>query len=136
MNTFTTRSSVRKSVLTTVYTFILLFLLAFLGLTITVAAWIFFEGILLFVFAFCLFLVSRTHWEIEFRGNTVYLYNTGNRQQYRIENLTQSALLIKQTPKQTANNTADLFITDTPLRMYDVQNCSDLLTYVRENLPR
>ena len=136
MNSFKTRSSARKSVLTIVYTFILLFLLAFLGLTITVAAWIFFEGILLFVFAFCLFLVARTHWEIEFQGNTLYLYNTGNRQQYRIESLTQSALLIKQTQKQKSNNTADLLIADTTLRLYDVQNCSDLLTYVRENLPQ
>ena len=105
MNSFKTRSSARKSVLTIVYTFIPLFLLAFLGLTITVAAWIFFEVILLFAFAFCLFLVSKTHWEIEFQGNTVYLYNTGNRQQYCIENLTQSALLIKQTQKQKAHNT-------------------------------
>lgn len=136
MNSFKTRSSARKSVLTIVYTFIPLFLLAFLGLTITVAAWIFFEVILLFAFAFCLFLVSKTHWEIEFQGNTVYLYNTGNRQQYCIENLTQSALLIKQTQKQKSNNAADLLIGDTTLRLYDVQNCSDLLTYVRENLPR
>lgn len=136
MNSFKTRSSARKSVLTIVYTFIPLFLLAFLGLTITVAAWIFFEVILLFAFAFCLFWVSKTHWEIEFQGNTVYLYNTGNRQQYCIENLTQSSLLIKQTQKQKSNNAADLLIGDTTLRLYDVQNCSDLLTYVRENLPR
>ena len=136
MNSFKTRSSARKSVLTIVYTFIPLFLLAFLGLTITVAAWIFFEVILLFAFAFCLFLVSKTHWEIEFQGNTVYLYNTGNRQQYCIENLTQSALLIKQTQKQKAHNTADLFIADTPLRMYDVQNCTELLTFIRENIPQ
>ena len=136
MNSFKTRSSARKSVLTIVYTFIPLFLLAFLGLTITVAAWIFFEVILLFAFAFCLFLVSKTHWEIEFQGNTVYLYNTGNRQQYCIENLTQSALLIKQTQKQKSNNAADLLIGDTTLRMYDVQNCTELLTFIRENIPQ
>ena len=100
MNSFKTKSTARKSVLTIIYTFIPMFLLAFWGLKIAVITWLYFEIVFLAVFVLCLFLVSKTHWEIEFQGNNVHLVNTGNRQSYYIDNLTQSDLIIKQSPKQ------------------------------------
>ena len=90
MSSFKTRSTARKSVLAIVYTYIPMFLLAFLGLKIAMITWLYLESMLLLVFAFCLFLVSKTHWEIELQGNNISLVNTGNRQSYYIENLTQS----------------------------------------------
>ena len=102
MDSFKTRSTARKSVLTVIYTFIPLFALAFLGLKITVAAWLFFEIILLAVFGFCLLLTSKTHWEIQFEDGKVLIYNTGNRQSYIFEQLKQSDFHIKQSEKQKA----------------------------------
>ena len=100
MHFFKTHSSPRKSVLIVICTFIPLFLLAFWGLKIAVITWLYFEAVLLLTFVFCLFLVSRTHWEIEFQDNNINLVNTGNHHSYRIEALSQSDLIIRQTEKQ------------------------------------
>lgn len=135
MNSFTTRSSARKNVHTMVFTFIPLFALAFFGLKINLTAWLFFEGILVLTFCFCLFLVAKTHWEIEFKGNHVFLYNTGNRQSYRVENLSGSDLLIKQTDAQKRKNLCDLKIKNTPFAIYDIERHNELAAYIQENLP-
>ena len=135
MNSFHTRSSARKSILTIICTFIPLFLLALLGLRIGLAAWLFFEGILLVTFVFCLFLVARTHWEIRFQGRDLSLYNTGNHQSYHIDSLTRSDLIIKQTEKQKQKDTCDLKIMDTHFGIYDVQGCGKLRQYIEANIP-
>ena len=135
MNSFHTRSSARKSILTIICTFIPLFLLALLGLQIGLVAWLFFEGILLVTFVFCLFLASRTHWEIRFQGRDLSLYNTGNHQSYHVDNLTQSELVIRQSPKQAQTDTCDLKIVDFSFGIYDVQNCSKLRLYIQANIP-
>lgn len=135
MNSFKTRSTARKSVLTVIYTFIPMFLLAFLGLKIAVITWLYFESVLLLTFVFVLFLVSKTHWEMEFQDNNVYLMNTGNRQSYYIENLTQSDLIIKQNDRQRRKNCCDLKIKNTPFGIYDVKHHKELATYIQENIP-
>jgi len=135
MSSFKTRSTARKSVLAIVYTYIPMFLLAFLGLKVAVITWLYLEGMLLLVFAFCLFLISKTHWEIELQGNNISLVNTGNRQSYYIENLIQADFIIKQTQKQKNNNSCDLQIRNTAFRMYDVKHCDKLLIYIQEYIP-
>lgn len=135
MNSFKTKSTAHKSVLTIICTFIPMFLLAFLGLKIAVITWLYFEGVFLLVFLFCLFLVSKTHWEIEFKDNNVSLVNTGNGQSYYIENLTQSDLIIKQSQKQKKKNCCDLKIANTPFGIYDVKRCEELAAYIQKVIP-
>ena len=135
MQTFKTRSTAEKSVRTTVFTFIPMFALAFLGLRVAVATWLFLEAMLLLVFAFCLLLTARTHWEIQFENNTVLVYNTGNRQSYVFEQLRQSDFHIRQSEKQKAKNTCDMKLEDAIFGFFDVQNCKEMMAYVRENFP-
>lgn len=135
MNTFKTRSSARKNVMTVIITFLCLFALAFLGLKIAVVTWLFFETVLLLTFAFCMFLVARSHWEMEFRGCDLMLYSTGNRQSYYVEDLTRADLMIKQTEKQKAKNTCDLQIRNAPFVICDVKDHSGMWTYIQENIP-
>ena len=135
MDSFKTRSTARKSVLAIIYAYIPMFLLAFLGLKVAMITWLYLEGMLLLTSAFCLLLVSKTHWEIELQGNNISLVNTGNRQSYYLENLTQADFIIKQTQKQKNNNSCDLQIGNTPIRMYDVKHCDKLLIYIQEHIP-
>ena len=135
MNSFKTRSTARKSVLTIIYTFIPMFALAFLGLKVAVATWLFFEIILLFVFCFTLFLTAKTHWEIQFEGDKVLVYNTGNRQSYVFEQIKQSDFHIKQSKRQEKNDTCDMKIEDSIFNFYDVQSCQEMLAYIRDNFP-
>ena len=135
MNSFKTQSTARKSILAIICTFIPMFLLAFGGLKIAVITWLYFESVLLLVFLFCLFLVSKTHWEMEFQGNSVSLVNTGNHQSYYIQDLTQSDLIIKQTKKQKRNNCCDLKIANTPFGIYDVKRHDELLVYIQNHIP-
>ena len=135
MSSFKTQSTARKSMLTIIYTFIPMFILAFLGLKIAVITWLYFEGVFLLVFLFCLFLVSKTHWEIEFKDNNLNLVNTGNHQSYYIENLTQSDLIIKQTQNQKKKNCCDLKIANTPFGIYDVKRYDELMVYIQKNIP-
>ena len=104
MNSFQTRSNPQKYMLTVILTFIPLFALAFLGLKVAVITWLFFEGILALCFCFCLFLVVRSYWEIEIKDNCIYLYNTGNRQSFYVDELTRSDLIIKQNDTQKRKN--------------------------------
>ena len=135
MNSFKTKSTARKSVLTIIYTFTPMFLLAFWGLKISIITWLYFECVLLLVFMFCLFLVSKTHWEIEFQNNNISLVNTGNHQSYYIENLTQSDLIIKQSQKQKKKNCCDLKIANTQFGIYDVKQCEELAAYIQKVIP-
>lgn len=135
MHTFKTRSTSEKSVRTIIYTCIPMLALAFLGLKISIIAWLFFEGILLFTFAFCLLLSTTSHWEIEFRNNCVYLYNTGNRKSFVLDQLTQSDFIIKQNEKQKTKNTCDMRIADTPFVFSDVQSYQQMQSYIQENFP-
>ena len=135
MSSFKTQSTARKSVLTIIYTFIPMFLLAFLGLKIAVITWLYFESIFLLVFLLCLFLVSKTHWEIKFKDNNVSLVNMCNHQSYYIENLTQSDIIIKQTQKQKKKNCCDLKIANTPFGIYDVKRYNELMSYIQNNIP-
>jgi len=135
MNSFKTRSSARKAVLIVICAYIPMFLLAFLGLKVTVVTWLYLECMLLLAFAFCLYIVSKTHWEIELQGSDINLVNTGNRQSYRFENLSQSDLILKQSEAQKRNNRCDLAIQNAPFRMYDVACHREMAAYIREHLP-
>lgn len=130
MNTFQTHSTSQKLTLTALFTFLLLFALAFLGLKITVAAWLFFEIILLLTMVFCVILVKRNYWELEFADCVLFLYHHGNGQRFRFDDLLSRDFQITQTGKQKEKNTCDLRIQGTPFRMYDVQNCEELRTYI------
>lgn len=134
MNSFQTRSNPQKYMLTVILTFIPLFALAFLGLKIAVITWLFFEGILALCFCFCLFLVVRSYWEIEIKDNCIYLYNTGNRQSYYVDELTQSDLIIKQNDTQKRKNLCDLRIKNTSFRFYDVANHDEMIAFIQENI--
>ena len=90
---------------------------------------------LLLVFVFCLILTARNHWEIQFENDKVLVYNTGNRQSYVFEQLRQSDFHIKRTEKQKAKNTCDMKLEDAVFNFYDVQNCKEMMDYVRENFP-
>lgn len=135
MHTFQTRSTSEKSVRTTVFTFIPMFALAFLGLRVAVATWLFLEVMLLLVFAFCLILTAKTHWEIRFENDKVLVYNAGNRQSYVFEQLRQSDFHIKQTEKQKVKNTCDMKLEDAPFAFYDIQNYQEMRAYILENFP-
>ena len=135
MNTFQTHSTAEKSVRTMIYTFLPMFALAFLGLRVAVVTWLFLEGMLLLVFAFCLILTAKTHWEIQFKEDKVLVYNTGNRQSYVFEQLTQSDFHIRQTEKQAAKNTCDMKLEDAPFAFNDVQNCREMQAYIRNHFP-
>ena len=135
MNSFKTQSTAHKSVITIIYTFVPMFLLSFLGLIVSVITWLYFECVLFLVFIFCLSIVSKTHWEIEFHDNNIILINTGNSESYYIENLTQSKLIIRQTSKQKRKNSCDIKIANTPFGIYDVKNCDELLIYIQQNIP-
>lgn len=135
MNSFKTRSSAKKNILTTIITFIPMFALAFLGLKIAVITWLFFEGILLLTFCFLLLLVSKTHWEIEFKGDRILLYNTGNRQSYIFEQLQQSDFHIRQSKKQKIKNTCDMKLSDAPFVFSDVEAYEEMQTYIQNNFP-
>lgn len=130
MDSFTTRSTTRKSTMTILLTYLFLFLLAFLGLKIAVITWLFFEGVLLFAFLLCLFFVSRTHWEIEFQGQNLVMYNTGNHQSYCFDSLTRSDFQITQNIRQSRQNSCDMKIRNTPFGIYDVQNSDALNRYL------
>lgn len=136
MNSFHTKSSARRLMLTVLFTFIPMFLLAFLGLKIAVITWLYFEAVLALTFLFCFFLVAKTHWKIEFQGNSVHLFNTGNRRSYCIDNLTQSDLTIKQTPNQQKRNCCDIKIANTSFGFYDVERYDELIEYIQENIPK
>lgn len=135
MNTFQTHSTAQKSVRTLIFTFIPMFALAFLGLKVAVATWLFFELILVLTFGFCLLFTARTHWEIQFKGDSLHLYNTGNRQSYTLDQLRQSDFIIQQTEKQKTKNACDMKIANAPFVFSDVQACNQLLSYIRENFP-
>jgi len=135
MHTFETRSTARRSALTVTYTYIPMFALAFLGLKVSVTTWLFFEGMLLLLFGFCLWLTCRTHWEIRFENDRVLIYNTGNRQSYAFQQLRQCDFHIKQSKKQQANNTCDMKIEDSVFLFYDVQSCREMLAYIQQNFP-
>lgn len=135
MQPFTTQSSPKKTIRTVLITFVIAFALAFLGLTVTVALWLFLEGILALTMAYCLFLVSRTYWTIQIRDDQIALYNHANRQTYLFEDLKQSDLRITQTEKQKENNTCDMRIQDAPFRIYDAASYSEMMAYIREHMP-
>ena len=136
MHTFKTRSTSEKSVRTIIYTCIPMLALAFLGLKISVIAWLFFEAILLLTFAFCLLLTAKTHWEIEFKNDSILVYNTGNRRSYVFDRLSQSDLIIKQSEKQKAKNACDMRIADAPFVFSDVQSYQQMRSYIQENFPK
>ena len=135
MNSFKTRSSARKNVMVIVYTFASMFFLAFFALKISVTSWLYIEGLLLIACIFCIALVAKTHWEIEFKENSISLYNTGNYQSFFLENLKRSQITVKQTEKQKRKNRGDLRVADTPFRMYDVEHCSEMIQYIQEYVP-
>lgn len=134
MNSFQTRSHPQKYILTIILTFIPLFALAFLGLKIAVITWLFFEGILALCFCFCLVLVVKSYWVIEIKDNCIYLYNTGNRQSFYVDELAQSDLIIKQNDKQKGKNLCDLRIKNTSFRFYDVANHDEMIAFIQENI--
>lgn len=111
-----------------------MFALAFLALTVTVAFWLFLEVIITAISLICFFLVKKTYWIIEFQDQILIMYNHGNGQSYKIDELTVADFEFKQTEKQKARNSGDVKMVNYPLfMMYDVQNYSEFEAYVRSN---
>ena len=135
MHSFKTCSTAEKNIRVIILTYIPLFALAFFGLKIAVVTWLFFEVFLLISFLFCLFLVSRTHWEIAFNDDTIVVYNTGNRQSYVLTELKQSDFIIKQSEKQKAKNTCDMRIANMVFVFNDVQSYQQMWSYIQDNFP-
>ena len=136
MPSFQTRSTARKSMLTVHITFLVMFVLAFLGLTVAVITWLFFEGVLLFSYLLCLFCVGKTHWELDFQRDCLFLTNTGNGRSYVFENLTQADLVVTQSKTQLQKDSCDLKLRNTPFGIYDVQQCRALMAYLQQTLPQ
>ncbi len=133
MNNFYTESSSKRSVITVVCTSAVMFALAFLGLAVTLAAWIFFEAIVLVVFVICLMLTKKTYWKIEFTGNTLTIFNNGNGQSYVFTDLNTEDFKITQSEAQKAKNTCDMRISDAPFAFYDVADCKELKEYIEKH---
>ena len=115
-------------------TFAVMFALAFLGLTVTVAFWLFLEIIVVASSIVCFFIVKRTYWIIEFQDQTLFLQNHGTGQSYHVDELTLADFDCKQTEKQKASNTGHVRMVNYPLfMMIDVQNYSEFEAYVRRN---
>ena len=134
MNSFKTVTSPKKTLKSCMITFAVMFALAFLGLTVTVAFWLFLEIIVVASSIVCFFIVKRTYWIIEFQDQTLFLQNHGTGQSYHIDELTLADFDFKQTEKQKASNTGHVRMEDYPLfMMYDVQNYSEFEAYVRRN---
>jgi len=133
MNNFSTVSSSKRSVTTIVCTFAVLFALAFFGLALTLAAWIFFEAILLVVFLVCFLLTKKTYWKIEFTGNTLTVFNNGNGQSYVFTDLKADDFKIAQSEAQKSKNTCDMRISDAPFAFYDVADCKELKGYIEKH---
>ena len=131
MEQFKTKSSSKRNILVTVFTVAIMFALAFFGLKIAVVTWLFFEGVVLLCCGFCLFLVARTRWEIQLKGDKLFLHNTGNRQDYWFDDIAYSDFIITQSDRQKEKNTCDLKIKDVPFAMYDVQNYTGLIAYLQ-----
>lgn len=133
MDQFKTHSTSRKNIITIVLTAVVMFAAAFWGLTITVAAWLFFEGIILVVTVFCLLLTAKTYWILEFNADTLTLTNNGNRQQYLFRDLTLTDFQIKQSAAQKKQNTCDLRIADAPFQISDLQNYDAFCAYLQKH---
>ena len=134
MNSFKTVTSPKNKIITFSVTCAIMFALAFLGLTVTVAFWLFLEIIVVASSIVCFFIVKRTYWIIEFQDQTLFLQNHGTGQSYHIDELTLADFDFKQTEKQKASNTGHVRMEDYPLfMMYDVQNYSEFEAYVRRN---
>lgn len=133
MNEFSTVSSSKRSVITVACTFAVLFALAFLGLAVTLAAWIFFEAILLVVFLICFLLTKKTYWKIEFTGNTLTVFNNGNGQSYVFTDLKAEDFKITESNKQKEKNLCDMRISDVPFAFYDIADCKELKEYIKSN---
>lgn len=133
MDTFKTRSTSRKLVLTVLFTFLVMFALAFLWLKISVAAWLFFEAMVLITMVFCLYITSKNHWEIEFHGTDLVLLNTGNRQGYLMEDLCLSDFVISQSKWQKEHGSFDLRFKNASARLYDVQKHKEFTDYIQKH---
>ena len=133
MNNFYTESSSKRSVITVVCTFAVMFALAFFGLAITLAAWIFFEAIVLVVFVICLMLTKKTYWKIEFTGNTLTIFNNGNGQSYVFTDLKADDFKITESSAQKEKNLCDMRISNAPFAFYDIADCKTLKEYIKSN---
>ena len=69
------------------------------------------------------------------KGDSVLLYNTGNRQSYIFNQLRQSDFHIQQSEKQKGKNTCDMKLADAPFVFSDVQACQEMQAYIRKNFP-
>lgn len=122
MDSFKTHSTPRKNLIVVLLTGVIMCAAAFWGLTITVAAWLFFEGIVLVCTIFCLLITARTYLILEFNGSDLILTNNGTKQQYLFQDLTLADFKIKQSAAQKKQNACDLRIADTPFQINDLQN--------------
>lgn len=134
MKEFITVSLPKKNLITIAITFAIMAALAFFGLTVTLAFWIFLEVLIIVSFIFVFLLVKKTFWVIELHDKTLFLYNNGNGQKYRLDELTYSSFILKQTEAQKTNNCGDVKFRDYPFLMYDVQNFKEFEAYIRDNL--
>jgi len=131
MRTFHTESSSRQSVRTVFITCIVLALLALLGLKISFAAFLFFEGIMVATGIFMLFATSRARWLLDFRNANLHLTNTGNHKEYHLQKLTMEDFRFTQSARQKAKNRGNLRIRQYPaFGFYDVEKFAELQQYL------
>ena len=132
MNSFKTVSSSKKNVTTIAITFGVMAVLALLGLTVTVGLCIFLEVILAICFLVAFIITKRAYWDVEFDGEILFIHNNGNKQTYRIDELTRTDFILKQTEAQKAKNVGDVKFKNYPFLMYDVANFAELEEYINK----
>ena len=130
MNSFKTVSSSKKNVITIAITFGVMAVLALLGLTVTVGLFIYLEAILAICFLVAFIITKRTYWDVEFDGEILFMHNNGNKQTYRIDELTRADFILKQTEAQKAKNVGDVKFKNYSFLMYDVENFAELEAYI------
>ena len=94
---------------------------------------IFFEGIIVFTFAFVMFFLLRVRWKLRFEGEKLYLTNLFNHKEYVVWNTPVNDCIMKRTSEKRDRGT--LIIKDTIFRIGNIQNFSAMEAYIRENFP-
>ena len=133
MKTFHTESSPRKGQITMFCTYLGMALLSLLGLKVSLVTCLYFEGLVLACMLLCFFFVSKTRWILDFHGRSLLLTNTGNRRQYRLDELSAADFHFSQSERQRRGNRCDLKLANLLFGIYDLHDCDALKRYVREN---
>lgn len=130
---FQTVSSARKNVIAVAIVWAVLAGSALLGLLVSAVTCIFLEGMLLLVFLFVLFSVSKTKWGLYFENSLLIITNFANHRQYRLEDLRREDFVFVQNECQKKKNCGHLKIMGCSAVFNDVQQFEALKAYIREH---